>query len=138
MISTASTKNIDYVRSLGADEVIDYTTTDFTQVLSGIDAALETVGGDVAPRTYEVMRSGGRVAFIGSGMKVPEPPRDDLEGLRPNVVRNSARMERVSELISSGVVRAPEITTYALSAAVEAHKVSEARHLRGKLVFKMG
>lgn len=137
VISTASAGNIDYVRGLGADEVIDYNAQDFTEVVSDIDAVLDTVGGDVAIRSYAVLRSGGQAAFIGSGQNPPKPPRDDLKGYLPDVVRDRAHLDRVMELVTSGAVRVPVITTYPLAQAAEAHKVSEGRHLRGKLILKV-
>src|SRR6266581_8624796 len=52
VITTASAANRDYVRGLGADEVIDYNTQDFTQVAKNCDAVFDTVGGDVAQRSF--------------------------------------------------------------------------------------
>ena len=137
VITTASETNHDYLRRLGADQIIDYNAQDFTQVVSGCDAVLDTVGGDVATRSFAVLRPGGRAAFIGSGNTAPPSPRADLVSLRPKVGRDRAHLERVATLVTSGVVRVPEITTYKLSEAAKAHAVSEGRHLRGKLVFKV-
>ena len=83
VIATCSARNIDYVRGLGADEAIDYNAQDFTQAVSDCDAVFETVGGDVAQRSFAVLRPGGRAAFIASGPTAPEPPRDDVTALRP-------------------------------------------------------
>ena len=137
VITTASSPNHDYVRRLGADEVIDYTQEDFTKVVSGIDAVFDTVGGDVATRSFEVLRPGGRAAFIASGPKAPPSPREDVRSLRPNAARDRAHLDRIAQLVTSGAVRIPEIATYPLSQAAEAHQVSEGRHLRGKLVFEV-
>lgn len=137
VISTASAANQDYVRKLGADQVIDYNVQDFTKVVSGCDAAFDTVGGDVATRSFMVLKPGGRAAFIGSGNTAPVSPRPDVTSLRPKVGRDRAHLDRISALATSGAVRVPEITTYKLSEAAAAHKVSEGRHFRGKLVFKV-
>jgi NADPH:quinone reductase-like Zn-dependent oxidoreductase len=137
VISTASAANLEYVRKLGADQVIDYKSQDFTRVVSGCDAVLDTVGGDVATRSFAVLRPGGRAAFIGSGNSAPASPRADVRSLRPKVGRDRPHLEKVVALVASGAVRVPEITTYELSQAVAAHTVSEGRHLRGKLVFKV-
>jgi NADPH:quinone reductase-like Zn-dependent oxidoreductase len=137
VISTASAVNQDYVRKLGADQVIDYNAQDFTKVVSGCDAAFDTVGGDVATRSFMVLKPGGRAAFIGSGNTAPVSPRPDVTSLRPKVGRDRAHLERIATLTTSGAVRVPEITTYKLSEAAAAHKVSEGRHFRGKLVFKV-
>ena len=135
VITTASAANHDFLHDLGADEIIDYHTQDFTELVSDCDAVFDTVGGEVAERSFAVLKSGGRAAFIASGGTAPEPPRDDVASLRPNVERDRAHLERIVELVESGAVRAPEITLYPLSEAAAAHTVSESRHLRGKLVF---
>jgi NADPH:quinone reductase-like Zn-dependent oxidoreductase len=137
VITTTSAANIDYVRGLGADEVIDYNARDFTQVVSGCDAVFDTVGGDVAEKSFAVLKPGGRAAFIASGMQAPKPARNDVTALRPAVGRARAPLERVAQLVSSGVVRPPEIKLFALSQAAEAHRLSESRHFRGKLVFQV-
>jgi len=137
VISTTSAANIDYVRGLGADEVIDYRAQDFTKVVSGCDAVFDTVGGDVATRSFAVLKPGGRAAFIASGNTAPPSPRSDVVSLRPKVGRDRAHLDRIAALVTSGAVRVPEITVYSLAQAAEAHRVSESRHLRGKLVFKV-
>jgi NADPH:quinone reductase-like Zn-dependent oxidoreductase len=138
VITTASAVNHDYLRKLGADEIIDYNTQDFTKVVSGCDAVFDTVGdGEVVERSFAVLRPGGRAAFIGSGQTAPKPPRDDIVSLRPKVGRDRPHLERIAALVTSGAVKVPEIKVYPLSEAAAAHKVSEGRHLRGKLVFKV-
>jgi NADPH:quinone reductase-like Zn-dependent oxidoreductase len=137
VISTASAANVDYVKSLGADQVIDYNAQDFTKVLSGIDAVFETVGGDVAQRSFAVLKPGGRAAFIASGAQAPKPDRGDVQSLRPNVARDRPHLERIVELVTAGAVKPPEVRRYPLAQAVEAQKVSQGRHFRGKLVLVM-
>ena len=137
VITSASAANHGYLRSLGADQIIDYNTQDFTQVVSGCDAVFDTVGGEVAKRSFAVLRPGGRAAFIASGNTAPASPRADVASLRPKVGRDRAHLDRIVALITGGAVRVPEITSYALSDAAAAHRVSEGRHLRGKLVFKV-
>ena len=137
VIATASAANHGYLRGLGADQIIDYNTQDFTKVVSGCDAVFDTVGGEVATRSFAVLRPGGRAAFIASGAAAPASPRADVASLRPKVGRDRAHLDRIVALVTGGAVRVPEITTYALSDAAAAHKVSEGRHLRGKLVFKV-
>ncbi len=135
VITTASAANHDYLRGLGADEVIDYNAQDFTEVVKDVDAVFETVGGDVATKSFAVLKPGGRAAFIASGGKAPESPRADVQSLRPAVGRSRAHLERIVAMHEAGAVRVPEITTYSLQQAQEAHRISEGRHLRGKLVF---
>jgi NADPH:quinone reductase-like Zn-dependent oxidoreductase len=137
VITTTSAANRDYVRSLGADEIIDYNAQDFTKVVKGCDAVFETVGGDVAQKSFAVLKPGGRAAFIASGAQAPKPDRTDVTALRPPVGRARAPLERIAHLFEIGAVRAPDVKLYRLSEAAEAHRVSEGRHFRGKLVFQV-
>ncbi len=137
VITTASAANHAYVRALGADVIIDYRAQDFTCQVSGCDAVFDTVGGEVATRSFVVLRPGGRAAFIASGPSAPPSPRADVISLRPKVGRDRAHLERILALVAAGAVRPPEITLYPLSQAAAAHAVSEGRHLRGKLVLRV-
>jgi NADPH:quinone reductase-like Zn-dependent oxidoreductase len=137
VISTASASNLGYVRSLGADQVIDYRSQDFTQAVSGCDCVFDTVGGEVATRSFAVLRPGGRAAFIASGGKAPPSPRPDVTSLRPQVGRDRPHLERLAQLAVAGAIRTPEMRLFPLSEAAAAHTISEGRHLRGKLVFKL-
>jgi NADPH:quinone reductase-like Zn-dependent oxidoreductase len=136
-VTTASAANHAYVRGLGADEVIDYNARDFTQAVANCDAVFDTVGGDVAQRSFAVLKSGGRAVFIASGAQAPKPQRADVTSLRPPVGRARAHLERIVGLYQAGAVRAPDIKLYRLSQAADAHRLSESRHFRGKLVFQV-
>jgi NADPH:quinone reductase-like Zn-dependent oxidoreductase len=135
VITTASAANHDYLRTIGADEIIDYNAVDFTRAVKNCDAVFDTVGGDVAQRSFAVLKPGGRAAFIASGAQAPKPERSDVVAFRPHVGRDRPHLERIAELVAIGAVRPPEVTRYKLSDAVAAHKVSQSRHFRGKLVF---
>jgi len=137
VITTASAANHAYLRGIGADELIDYNAQDFTKVVSGCDAVFDTVGGDVTQRSFAVLKPGGRAAFIASGAQAPKPTRDDVQSLRPQVGRDRPHLVRLVELVAKGAVRVPEITLLPLSQAAAAHKVSQARHLRGKIVLQV-
>jgi NADPH:quinone reductase-like Zn-dependent oxidoreductase len=135
VITTASTGNHSYVRGLGADRVINYQAEDFAAVVSNCDVVFDTVGGDVRVGCYKVLRPGGRLVWIAPAPEGFRPPRDDVETLRPNVMRDRAHLERMLALLEAGTVRPPTIVPYKLADASEAHRVSESRHLQGKLVL---
>ena len=137
VITTASAGNHDYVRALGADQVIDYRTQDFTRLVSNCDAVFDTVGGDITLQSFAVLRPGGRLASVAAGASAPVSPRSDVTSLRPKVERDRSRLERVAALVAQGVVPLPAIVEYPLARAADAHRVSEARHLRGKLVLRV-
>jgi len=137
VITTTSAANIEYVRDLGADQVIDYHAEDFTSIGPVCDAVFDTVGGDVAQKSYTVLKPGGRAAFIASGRDAPPAARSDVQTLRPPATRARAPLERLAQLYQAGAVRPPELRLFKLSDAAEAHRVSEGRHLRGKLIFQI-
>ena len=137
VIATASAANHDYVRALGAHQLIDYRTQDFAALVSGCDAVFDTVGGEVTMKSFAVLRAGGRLATVASGAAAPASPRADVASLRPNVRRDRTQLEQVAALVTQGVVPLPAIVEYPLAEAAAAHRVSEARHLRGKLVLRV-
>ena len=135
VVTTTSAANIDYVRTLGADRVVDYNAEDFTKVISDCDVVFDTVGGDIQARSYSVLKPGGRLVWVAPAPDGFYQPRSDVTVLRPAVSRDRAHLERIVALLDAGAVSPPPIARYDLADAAEAHRVSEGRHLRGKLIF---
>ncbi len=130
----ASAPNHDYVKSLGADIVIDYRNQDFTEIVKECDVVYETVGGEVPSRSETVLKPDGRLVYI---TRPPEEysPRDDIEYLRPKVPRAAGHMAVISDLVAQGAVWAPEITELPLDQIKKAHELSATEHVRGKIVL---
>jgi len=137
VLTTASAANLAYVKKLGADRAIDYNAEDFSRTVSNCDVVFDTVGGNVRPGCYKVLKPGGRLVWIAPAPEGFQPPRKDVETLRPAVARDRAHLERMVELLELGAVSPPNIVHYKLADAAEAHRVSEGRHLQGKLVFDL-
>jgi len=137
VIATASAGNHSYVRGLGADQVIDYNAKDFTEIGPICDVVFDTVGGDVRAGSYVVLKPGGKLVWIAPAPEGFHPARNDVETLRPNVIRDRAHLERMLALLDAGAIRPPTIVRYKLADAAQAHQVSEARHLQGKLVLEV-
>jgi NADPH:quinone reductase-like Zn-dependent oxidoreductase len=135
VITTASAGNHAYVRGLGADRVIDYRVEDFTTAVCDCDVVFDTVGGAVRAGCYAVLKPGGRLVWIAPAPEGFKPPRSDVETLRPNVALDRAHLQRILALLEAGAVTPPTIGRYPLADAAAAHRVSEARHLQGKLVL---
>jgi NADPH:quinone reductase-like Zn-dependent oxidoreductase len=137
VITTASARNHDYVRKLGADQVIDYNKEDFTTIGPVCDVVFDTVGGGVRAGCYTVLKPGGRLVWIAPAPAGYQAPRSDVATMKPDVKRDRPHLERMLELLKAGAVHAPEITPYKLADAAKAHEISEGRHLRGKLVLEV-
>ena len=136
-ITTASPANHDYVRSLGADEVIDYNTQDFAEIVSGCDVVYDTMGGEVHRKSFAVLKPGGKLIHVAPPPPDMTPPRDDVTVIRPQVDRDRAHMDRISELVAAGAVRPPEIATMPLAETEAAHRLSKTGHMRGKIVLEV-
>ena len=135
VITTASARNHDYVRKLGADRVIDYQKEDFAKAVSDCDVVFDTVGGDVRAGCYRGDEA-GRPAGLDRGRRrtassAARRCRDAAPArrARPRASRAHERAGRCRRGVAAG--------DHALQAAdaAEAHRVSESRHLQGKLVF---
>jgi NADPH:quinone reductase-like Zn-dependent oxidoreductase len=137
VITTASARNHDYVKKLGADRTIDYQKEDFTALGRICDVVFDTVGGEVQVRSYDVLKPGGRLVWIAAAPAGFTPARTDVQVLRPKVDRDRAHLDRMAELLATGAVWPPAITRYKLADAAEAHRISEGRHLQGKLVLEV-
>jgi NADPH:quinone reductase-like Zn-dependent oxidoreductase len=83
------------------------------------------------------LKPGGRLVWIAPAPAGFQPTRKDVQVLRPGVARDRAHLERMLALLEAGAVSPPAITRCKLADAAEAHRVSEGRHLQGKLVFEV-
>jgi NADPH:quinone reductase-like Zn-dependent oxidoreductase len=137
VITTASPKNHEYLQDLGANQVIDYNSEDFTEVLTDIDAVFDLIGGEVHQRSFKVLKPGGRLAYIAPLLKDALPPRDDIEVLRPNVQRDQAHLLRIIDLHEAGAIIPPDIQSFPLSDAGKAHDLIDTHHVRGKIVLQI-
>ncbi len=135
--ATTSTRNIGYVRGLGADHVIDYTAEDFVEAAPKCDVVFDTVGGAVQERSFSILKPGGRLVYIARGSEGAPPPPAHIEMIRPRVNRDRAHMERISELVELGAVTLPEITEFPLDQIARAHEMSATGHVRGKIVLTL-
>jgi NADPH:quinone reductase-like Zn-dependent oxidoreductase len=134
--TTSSSKNIDFLKSLGADEVIDYMQEDFSK-LNGLDLIFDTMGGDVLEKSWSTLKKGGNLVSIA------EIPNDELaikHDVKANfcfVQPNSGHLSEIASLIDSGSIKVEIDSVYQLDDVVKAHKKSESGHTRGKIVLQI-
>jgi NADPH:quinone reductase-like Zn-dependent oxidoreductase len=132
---TAGTANQEVLRDLGVDIPIDYTTTDFADVLSEVDVVLESQGGDVRQRSWGVLRPGGVMVSILGPLPQEDAEAHGVRGVHMLVRPDGAQMAEIAELVSAGKVRAVVQETFPFERAADAHRVAEAGHATGKLVL---
>ena len=135
--TTAGEANAEYVRELGADVVIDYRSTDFSEVLSDYDLVFDTMGGEIHVRSYAVLAPGGRMTCLNADPIPGDKPRDDVTVFNAPVAYDTASLERIAELIDKGAIRPQVSAVVPLSEAVSAYDLSQTGHLRGKVVLRM-
>ncbi|MGH8879863.1 MAG: NADP-dependent oxidoreductase, partial [Stackebrandtia sp.] len=138
VIGTASAAKHEFVRGLGAAEVIDYRAVDFTTVVSDADIVLDAVGGEYGPRSLEVLKPGGVFVPLPS----PHDPRLTAMGEERGVDSRQllvepdrADLEALTALVVAGKLRVHIDKTYPLSDVVRAHHDLESGRTTGKLVL---
>jgi NADPH:quinone reductase-like Zn-dependent oxidoreductase len=137
VIGTASAKNHDLVRSLGADEVIDYQATPFEEAVSGIDVVLDTITGDYSARSLRTLRPGG--ILVSLLPFAPETPAEaERLGVKAQVMLveyDHQGMTAIADLVMEGRLRPVIEATFPFADAAKAHELGEHRHVAGKLVL---
>jgi len=138
VIATASASNQQYLKQIGADEVIDYRATRFEDVVRNVDVVVDTVGGDTLVRSEQVLRDGGRlVTLVGSvPAQICERRRVVCPATPPWDVKGG--LDGVASLIAAGKVRINIDQTYPLDAIVKAQEHNRSGRTRGKVVVDMG
>ncbi len=135
VFATASGRNRAYLQELGADEVIDYTTTSFEEVAHDIDLVLEPLGGEVQTRSWQTMRAGGILVSIWQQPSPEEAVSHNVRSKWFQVNPNTAQLTEIARRIDQGKIRVEVEKVFELEEVVAALQVSEAGHVRGKLVL---
>jgi NADPH:quinone reductase-like Zn-dependent oxidoreductase len=138
VIGTASAPKHDFVRSLGADEVIDYRTTDFRDAAQDIDMVLDPLSGDTRTRSLDVLRPGGVLVSLLPGTDPDEAAKAAARGVRVEtllVEADHAGMNAVADLVASGSLRAHVEAVFPLAEAAKAHALGETGRTTGKIVL---
>ncbi|NDJ35635.1 MAG: NADP-dependent oxidoreductase [Chloroflexi bacterium] len=143
VIATCSEANFDFVKGLGADEVLDYNTTDFRDVASAIDVAVDPIGGDTNLRTFEVMNPGGVIIVVLRDDPVEMANRERLcreHQVEVKVLAFDLYPEGLDTLrnkVEEGIIKPVVEHVYPLDQAQEAHKLIQGRHFAGRIVLEV-
>ena len=137
VVATSSERNRDYLRSLGAARVIDYRQVPFEEEVGRVDAVFDTIGGETQQRSWQVLERGGVLVSI---VDPPDPAQAAAHGVRQAFVfiqPDAEILARLAQLIDGGQLRVFLEDVLPLSEARRAHELSQAGHVRGKLVLQV-
>lgn len=136
--TTVSFDDIEYAKSLGADEVLDYKKQNFEEVLRDYDAVLDTVGGETYRRSFNILKKGGILVSLLERPDQETAARHGVHAVLQMTHVTTDRLSRVTELVESGAVRVQidEVFT-SLEESGQAFDYLENRHPRGKVVERI-
>jgi len=142
VITSARKANHDFVKSLGADTVIDYHTTSLTDEIKklapkGLDAVFDTIGSKGLEESYSFLKPGGRLVSI------VQPPNEEIakklniRAMYHFVSPNGKELQHISELIDAGKVKPIPVQKMPLEKAAEAQEQNRQGHVQGKIVLEV-
>jgi NADPH:quinone reductase-like Zn-dependent oxidoreductase len=137
VIGTASQRNHDFLRELGADEVIDYQNTRFEDVIHDVDVVLDTMAGETQERSWQVLRKGGVLVCILGRPSAEQAAAHGVRGESVFVQPNAAQLAEIAKLVDAGELRPIVETVLPLSDARQAQDFNQTEHVRGKIVLRV-
>jgi NADPH:quinone reductase-like Zn-dependent oxidoreductase len=138
VVATAGSVDLDYVRGLGADTVVDYKTERFEESATGVDVVLDTVGGDTQQRSLRVLKPGGILVSVVSPVPEAAQTRYGVRAAYFYVDVTTARLNTITELFESSKLVTDVGTVLSLEDARAAHEMlGGAPHKRGKIVLRL-
>ena len=138
VIATTSKANVELVRSLGADQVIDYRNERFAEKVKDVDLVIDTIGGEVQASSWSVLRRDG---ILVSTVSVPSVERAAALGVRSAHILigpDAAVLDQLAGLVDSGKLRTLIGGEFALRNIADAHALSETSRTVGKIVIYVG
>jgi len=137
VIGTAS-MNLPVLKELNVDQAIDYSTTDFEYVVSGVDVVLDLMGGETQQRSWKVLKPGG---ILLSTVHPPSQDTASAHGVRQRMIDSAPPMRKtlteLADLVDSGKIKPIVSTVLPLHEIQKAHEMIEGRHTKGKLVLQV-
>ncbi|MEU9232575.1 NADP-dependent oxidoreductase [Streptomyces subrutilus] len=134
VIGTASAGKHELLRELGADEVIDYRTTEFEDAVADVDVVIDAFGGDYGQRSLSVLKPGGHLVTLPGPDGIPA----DTRGVRASwvlVEPDLKGLEEIAALVEQGLLKPLVDTVLPLEQAARAHEIGELGRTTGKIVL---
>ncbi len=133
---TASASNLDFVLSLGAENVIDYQATRFENVLKDMDAVIDTIGGDLPERSFRVIHSGGIFVTVAGQLAEEAGKAQNVRALRAGRA-STDKLKQISELIEAKQLKPVMGPVFPLAEARQAQELSQTGHGRGRIILQI-
>ena len=137
VITTASTKDAEFVKGLGADEVIDYQTQQFEQEFNALDAVFVTVAGDVPAKSYQVLKPGGTLVLIVAPVDEELAKKHQVNAIYQGSDTSTSKFQRLAKLVEDGALKVHLDRVFPLEQAREAFAHLSQGHPQGKVVLKV-
>jgi NADPH:quinone reductase-like Zn-dependent oxidoreductase len=137
VIGTASERNLQYVRDLGADEVVDYRNHVFEADAHDVDVVLDTIGGETQRRSWQTLKKGGVLISTVQPPSMEEAAAFGVCGSQVSVQPNGEQLSQIGQLADSGRLNVLVETVLPLTEARRAQELSETGHTRGKIVLRV-
>ena len=135
--TTVSTDDIEYAKQLGADEVIDYKTQDFSGSNVGYDAVFDTVGGETNKKSYPVLNRGGILVSMVDPFDEELVKETGINYIQQTTVTSVEMLNKIAEFVDSGKLKVNVDKVFPLDQAAEALEYLKTGHPRGKVVLKI-
>ncbi|MRH42676.1 zinc-binding dehydrogenase [Aquibacillus halophilus] len=137
--TTASEKNETYVKELGADKFINYKTQNFAEELEDFDIVLDTMGGEVLEKSFQVLKRGGKLVTIAGQPDQDLAKEYGVEAMSYWLTPNGEQLTELGDLLDKKIVKAQvgHVFGFSTDELREAHTLSETHHAKGKIVIKV-
>lgn len=133
--TTVASEDINYVKEIGVDEVIDYKQKDFSEILKDFDAVYDTVGGEVTDKSFKVLKKGGVLVSMLGQPNEDKCKEFDVVGIGQNTHTSSEHLKRLVSLVDEGKIKVNVDKQFSLDQAKEAFTYQEQSTPKGKVVF---
>jgi len=137
VIGTASEGNHEFLKELGADELIDYNKVRFEDTVRDVDVVLDTMSGETRDRSWKVLKKGGILVSILGPPSSEEAAKHGVRGVGVFVQPNQKELEEIGVLVDSGKLKPIIEAVLPLEDARRAHEMNQTLHTRGKIVLQV-
>lgn len=134
---TVSEKGMEFVKNLGADEIIDYKNQKFEEILKDYDFVYDTIGGEITNRSFKVIKKGGILASMKGQPNEELAKQFSVTGVAINTQTNHERLQRLTQLVESGTVKPHVDKVFDLDQIKDAFIYKNTAHPQGKVVIRI-